>query len=406
MSNIYPTLYVYTPVASSTIQGVFNITWSWWGGGDYLGVKTDLWVTYDNGVTYTTIGLNLPGQSVLYDFRTASTHAIVAVQSHNNGVSNIAYSGAFTVTTPPPYAPSLLPNQPFEKSTSHTFNWVHHDGGTFTSGSARQVEISNATTGATAVDTGKEINTSPDYILPPNTLVNDQRYQWRVTTWDQSNNQGMTSAWQVFYTSSLPVITITAPSAPLTYVSDDKYDVVWTYSQAGGSLQTSYQVIVTLTSTGAVLYDSGLLYDSAIRTHQVADMYNSVSNTITVTSTSAMGLASVPVSQTMLPDYLPPDAPIVTVVQVFGGTRFDIVNPGVTAYHRAPDYNQLWSTNSGNGHHDRPDGDLGYLSSNGYYLLMDHIPLNTTVYDYGIVSNAAAGAGAKSETYFVRAVVA
>lgn len=424
---------VSNPAESSIVQGVVNVTWTKVPDSDehsimvlptvyhvYVMYQAD-WLpqssgpTYDPGFTstYNTISYKATGTSMLYTFLNPTTTARVFVQAYAVDRYGYTYrrgtdvqtSGLFTILVRPPYAPSLLPASNFDKKSPKTFYWTYHDGGMLTYGLAYRLEIINAVTGATVVDTGKVPSGTPEHLLPANTLVNDVRYQWRVRTWDRSDTVGDASAWQTFYTSTTPVVTITAPGAPFTGTSYDYYDVVWTYTQAGGSPQATYQVVVVNTSSGATLFDSGVLGDASIRTVHATDLANLVTNTVIVTVTSEMGISSVPATQTLLPNFFPPDTPTVVVTQVLGGTRFDITNPTTTVGHHTPDYNQLWSTNKGNGHDGKPDGSF-YGSANGYYLLMDNIPLNTTVYDYNIVGSAAAGGPGKTDTYFVRAVVA
>ena len=313
-----------------------------------------------------------------------------------------------------PYTATL--NQPanFDKTFAQTLSWIFNDSNVLPEATAYQVEISNATTGATAVNTGKVASAASLFTLVANTLANEIKYMWRVTTWNGGDIASPVTNWQEFYTSATPVVTITSPAAPLTTTDKNWFDVTWTYAQVS-SPQFSYRVVVTRTSDGNVQSDSGALNGTEL-TYRAGNLATGVSNTITVTATSSKGVSSVPKSQTVSPVFLSSDTPTFVATVIPGkGVKIDITNPTPTGNRPLPTHNQLWSTNQGNNYEGQAwllftgvagscDGEPGYPVEGDYSMILDNIPLNSTVYDYGVVSSVAAGGAPKSETYFVRAV--
>lgn len=327
------------------------------------------------------------------------TSMLVEVANLSGGVHSVI--SVIDFINHAPYAPTLSTRTPFDATKNSSVAWTFSDPDAGDIQTAYQVEIDNATTGATAYNSGKVVSSASTLTLPGNTLSNDVSYEFRVTTWDSHNVAGPASGWQTFVTSSAPVITLTAPNQANAPTANNYYDVSWTYSQAGSSPQASYRLVATRAADNSVLYDSGVVSSTAT-TQRATGLLSETCN-VSLTVTSANNISTV-VTGSVLPSFNSPDAPTVVATPVSGGVRIDITNPTPTGVRPAPRYNQLWSSNTGNGHHGLPDGSPPYYTNNGWTLLLDNIPLNSTVYDYGVVAGAAAGGAGKSESYFVRAV--
>lgn len=384
--------------------------------GDYLAGST---LYASPSLKVGTIGAGLDPTITNIDPSTA-TRFLLAGQRMVNGTvpstdetaylysadaSGTGFDPALTIYTlsGAPYAPTLTQPENFDPTIDQTLAWKFNAPSPTNTQSAYRIMITNYSTGALVLDTGKVISTSPSRLITANTLTSAAYMQWAVITWDAQDAVGPASAPQTFTTSTSPVAVITSPSAPLTATIYDYYDVVWTYSQADGSPQAAYRVILTKTSDASVLYDSGVVTSAAL-TQRVTGLLGGVSCTVSVTVASTLGTGSVPVTQTILATYDAPDAPTLVATPSGAGIHIDITNPTPTGSKLLPSYNQLWSTNVGNGHHDTPDGSPGYQTFGAYFLILDNIPINTPVYDYGVVAGAAAGGPSKYETYFVRAV--
>lgn len=237
-----------------------------------------------------------------------------------------------------PLAPTLDPVTAFDRSVSKLFSWVFNDPDVGDRQTAYRVEISNNSTGVSAVNTGKVTSSASNYTLPASTLTNEVTYRWRATTWDSRDNTGLTSDWQTFEVSSRPTATITS-TAPADTPS---YILEWSYAQAGGSPQAAYRVR-KLTAGGIALSDSGWL-PGAGTSYTVTNIPSGVNTTIELTVRSVKGVESLAATQVVNPTYLAPSNPVITsIVRGVAGNIIAVLNPPPAASAQlAPEYNELW----------------------------------------------------------------
>jgi hypothetical protein len=318
----------------------------------------------------------------------------------------------------PPNAPVLNAVATFDAAVGTTLSWTYSNAIPTDTQTQYQVEINNVTTGATAVN-ATVASTAQSYALAAGApMVNEDSYQWRVTTWDLHGVKGATSAWASFATSAKPVVAITAPPSPAYAASSSSYAVVWTYTQAA-QVQASYRVLVTVTAGGATAWDSGVVAGTAL-TATAVGLVSGVGYTVSVVATSAAGVASTAVTQTLAPSFGTPDQPTITAVAVAGGIQIGIVNPTPTGTRPAPTRNELWRNDgSGDGAALLPgyEGDnfgspgwpyasnvTGTRPAAGYYLVQDDVPVLAdgvtvqTVYDMDVVSGKAVSYIARAST--------
>ena len=147
-------------------------------------------------------------------------------------------------------------------TTTPTLSWTHTDPDSDPQ-SKYQVQVYRASDNALVKDTGEVASSTQSYAVPAGTLVQSQKYYWRVRTADSGT--GLFGPWAAnayIYTNAAPY----APSGlnpPSGAVFDAAQAKVfsWTFGDpdagAIGDSQRAYQLLIKRVSDGVIVYDSG-----------------------------------------------------------------------------------------------------------------------------------------------------
>lgn len=258
------------------------------------------------------------------------------------GVSNVGWGLAGTLLaiqhgSLPPHAPELDQVATFDATTPQTLTYTFADPNIGDTQSARQIEIVN-TDGTAAVDTGKVATSSETYDLAADTLTNEERWQWRVKTWDLDDNEGSWSDWATFRTSTPPTVQITTP-ADDAVVESPSMTVEWDYTHPERS-QSWRQVEVM--DAGTVIYDTGK-EATGQHSHLVTGLATGKAYTVRVTVWSTLDQSSDPDDVAVTTNFSQPPQPTVTSELVEGNRlRVRIQNPPPGAGEVEPDANDLY----------------------------------------------------------------
>jgi hypothetical protein len=292
----------------------------------------------------------------------------------------------------PPNAPALTPHANFDATQATTFQWTYSDPDASDSQSAYQLQIVDTSTGQTVKDTGKVASTAQSYTLAANTLQNGKRYQWRVTTWDQSGAQSPWSAYSTFETAAPPTVAITSPTAGGT-VATSSVTPQWSYSDPAGNQQATYQVQL-LDSNNVVLWDSGQQSDpqGTVRALTVGQtLQNNTTYKVKVTVTNAKGIQTTSATVTFTVSFTPPAVPTLTATPQNGYIHLAINNPAPSGSQPTVAYNDIYRRETGTSTWTRIATNI---PNNGVYD--DYAVASGKQYDYKVVANGNNGTTSES----------
>lgn len=245
-----------------------------------------------------------------------------------------------------PNAPTLFPRANFDATTAVNLSWTFSDTNAGDTQSAYQLQINNASTGASAVDTGKVTSTTSSRTLTASTLSNGVSYQWRVRTYDAGDLVGAYSSYGTFSTSAGGTVTITSPATdnPAGVITDN-YNIVWSVS---GTTQASYRVVVTRTSNSTVLVDTGYVTSTAT-TYNVTGMLTDVQYQISVTVRNSALVVSGAGTRLITPSYGNPEQPTFTAIAGSDHIFISVDNPTPTGDKPEVTENQILRRVNGSG---------------------------------------------------------
>lgn len=183
------------------------------------------------------------------------------------------YSGSISFSlSHPPVGANLFPtgNKVFIYGQGAiTFSWDFTDPAPGDYQTAYQVIVSDASSGAVLVDTGKvtSANRSASPLIP--ITAKDIQLQWTLQLWDSDNAPGPLSTPQLFSVTDSPVPAVVTPT-PNQVLTAANPTISWTNGIASTKLQSQYRVYIS--SGGLVVYDSGIV-NSAATSHNIPTGY-------------------------------------------------------------------------------------------------------------------------------------
>lgn len=208
----------------------------------------------------------------------------------------------------PPDQPSLIPEPNYDADEDATFEWTFQDPNTVDAQTAFELEIDNASTGASAYRSGKVSSATESHTVTGGTLTNGNDYRWRVRAYDETDEVSPWSNYSTFTTSNSGSVTITDPS-----VDNDpdiltaNYAIAWNVT---GATQEEYRVVVVRSDTGAELVNTGWV-TSTDTTYEITGMASDVEYEVQVTIRDT-GVESNTATRLITPDYETPEQPVVT----------------------------------------------------------------------------------------------
>jgi hypothetical protein len=420
-------LAVFTVVAGALTWSYVNTSGSVLGGGSYAGSNafggsfTDQWALYNDTVANVvrvfyvtaTAGAEQLASITVSPATYANTAAVTltsalgAATSTNGTVSvpeglvderrvvvvganlltGAKSTSAFIDTTGnvAPNAPSLVTFGGFDATQAFTLQWAVSDSNLQDLESAYEVQVQRVSDSVNLVATGSTAGNATSYVVAANTLANPIAYRWRVRTTDQLGTVGTWSAYSSFTTSALGTLTITSPTPDnVATVNVTNVPLVWTYSQVNGYTQTSYRVIVTKTSDGSAVSDTGVVTSTA-GTVTLNGLLSGVGYTATLSIvTTAPGTPTVTSVRLITPSYAQPDVPTFTAVAGVSSVLITVTNPAPTGSRPAVLRNDLYRRVTGATAWTR----VAQLALNGSYA--DHAVTAKTSYDYSVSAIANA----------------
>ena len=233
------------------------------------------------------------------------------------------WSSDFTLIDSHP--PSATPKTPtsditydFGASGTISFTWQYTDTSPNSTQSAYQVVVSDNTTLATVVDSGKVtlagnqgVDISANLNIP--SANKDAQLRWTVTVWDNENIAGPVSAASLFRVSDKPTVTLTSPTAAQV-VATASPTIQWTFAASGGRTQAKYRILIINTDTGATTLDTGYVNSSATSyTPSQPLLVNSSSYSVQVFVVDSRGLGNQTTVVNFTTSWTPPTAPSFTV---------------------------------------------------------------------------------------------
>lgn len=314
--------------------------------------------------------------------RTISDRVMITVANRTSGGT---YS-ALTIDDPinaAPTQPTLTPKANFDATDEALFEWTFNDPNISSGDSqtARRLQIDNATTEATAHDTGKVLTSATNYTLAASALTNEVDWRWRVMTWDESDAASPWSEYDFFTTSASGVVNITTPATDNDpNIVTANFAVVWNVT---GTIQAAYKVVVTRTDNSAVLVDTGWV-TSTDTTYLIIGMLGDVEYDVAVTVRNAALVESNTAHRLITPDYNAPEVPVVTfdVQDSLGYVGLNITNPTPVGDRPNPTTNQIQRREHNSSTPNAVFQVIGEAEPNGTFK--DFTAASGVLYDYRI----------------------
>jgi hypothetical protein len=248
---------------------------------------------------------------------------VVVANETSGGVHSTVY--IVDSLNAPPTEPTLTPKTNFSANNSALFEWEFNDPDAGDSQSAYQLQV-NTSLGASAVDTGKIVDTDENHTLAASALSNPGDWQWRVRTWDALDIEGPYSEFGTFQTSASGTVTIIDPAADNPDgVTTAEYLIAWVVTD---TTQAEYRVVVVRTDTAAELVDTDWVA-STDTTYLVEGMETEVEYEIQLTIRNGAVVETNTATRLITPNYSNPVTPtiVVTPVNSDGYTEVAVGNP-------------------------------------------------------------------------------
>lgn len=309
---------------------------------------------------------------------TIGDQMLVTIANRTSGGTHSYIYVADTINVAPSQ-PTLVGKENFDADTAALFEWNFLDLNTTDSQSAFQLQIDNATTLASAWDTGKTVSGTSNYTLPASSIANEEDWRWKVKVWDSSDVESPWSEYGFFTTSASGVVNITDPA-----IDNDpdivtaNYLVVW---QVSGTTQDDYRVVVTRTDTGATLVDTSWV-TSADTQYLVEGMLSDIEWQVAVTVRDAADIESNTATRLITPNYNAPEVPILSFdIENDGGyIQVNVTNPTPVGDRPNPTTNQIHRRVYNANNPDTPYFLVGEADPDGFFR--DYTAASGVLYEY------------------------
>lgn len=164
----------------------------------------------------------------------------------------------FTVSHPPS-AKNLSPGEndtTFYGSGVVRFNWEFSDSYGDDSQSALEVQVQRVSDSLSIHASGKVIDRSESYLGFIGSAHQDVLLRWRVRLWDEDDVVGSWSSWVTFTLTSVPVITITKPTAG-GVIASPKPTIEFTVDTGPKKSLKAYRIVIK--QSDGIVHDSGYI---------------------------------------------------------------------------------------------------------------------------------------------------
>lgn len=258
---------------------------------------------------------------------------------------NTGSVGLFDSLNVAPLAPTLSPQSSFDASSPRLFTWTFNDPNSRDTQSAYELQISNASNGASAYGSGKVISTVPQHTLPSASIGNNGSWQWKARTWDAADLVGPFSTLGAFTTTSAGTVTITSPASDnLAGLNTASVTVTWSVT---GTTQVQRRIKVVAVATGATLSDTGFVASTSM-TAVVSGLLTDVEYRIEVTVKNGSGVISSTGTRLVTPSYSAPVPPVVSAADSGAGyILVTVTNPPPTGDEPEAAVNDIYRRETG-----------------------------------------------------------
>jgi hypothetical protein len=191
---------------------------------------------------------------------------------------------------------------------------VYPNYGAITALNDNYADLSSSNGSTTLIETSKTLSPAQSTTVTLPNSARNEIIRWQVQTWDNDDQSAGYCDPSQLFVGDLPTITITAP---LSTVATPTPTVTWAYTHTAGLTQGSYRVQFFRTSTGRLLFDSGIQAGSV--TSYVAPsqiLQNGVQATIRVDTFSVSGIRATATINTT-PQWTAPPNPSIDVITDF-----------------------------------------------------------------------------------------
>lgn len=275
----------------------------------------------------------------------AGEEVLVSVANEDGGAHSLLFVA--DELNAPPTQPTLTPEPNYDADDPATFEWTFNDPNSGDTQSAFELEIDNASTGASAYRSGKVTSATESHTVAGGTLTNGVDYRWRVRTYDSLDEESPWSDYATFTTSNTGSVTITdPPSDNDPSIITANVEVTWNVT---GATQEDYRVVVVRTDTGAEHLNTGWV-TSTNTTYEVTGMASDTEYRVEVTVRDT-GVESNTATRLITPDYDSPEQPVVTtsVHSDDGYILVAVENPAPQGDRPNPTANQIYRRQAGSG---------------------------------------------------------
>lgn len=311
---------------------------------------------------------------------TVGEQILISVANRTSGGTHSMVYVTDTINVAPSQ-PTLETRTNFDATTAALFDWNFIDLNASDTQSAFQLQIDNATTGATGWDTGKTASVNSNYTLPASSLPNGEDWKWRVKTWDSHDVESPWSDYGFFSTSSTGVVNITDPAVDNDPdVVTANYLIMWSVSN---TTQSAYNIVVTRTDTGATLVSTGWVASTATQ-YLVVGMASDVEWNVALKIRNAALIESNTANRLITPSYNRPEVPVISfdIQDDLGYIGLNISNPEPVGDRPNPTTNQIHRRVYSQTNPDLPYLILGETDPNGTFL--DYTAASGVLYEYRV----------------------
>lgn len=325
--------------------------------------------TQRSDVVFDVIGYNNPEYQVYHEPVYETEPAVGSAQ------------GTFTSNFPP-NPPVLTHRTDFIAQSAVDFSWTFTDPNTDGAQSAYQIIFQKTADESVAYDSGKVMSSAKTITLPADTLDGGTEHRWQVYVWDQHDFQSAPSNWDTFTTAADIEVTITTPIEGQV-LDTNTVEVAWTYETIGSSTQTHRRVRVVDVNTNTVHSDTTSEISTA-QSYTVTGLTSDHQYRIEVSIVSSAGVPSNTDTVTILPDYVNPNDPTISLSTEGAAVIIVVTNLAATGLRPEVVRNEIWRAPV-----------IGLDA--GQFIKLGEVGPNGTFEDYLV------GAGS-SYKYFVRGV--
>lgn len=266
-----------SPNGGETIDTLHNITWNAAYDPDTVQsqLKYQLQLSQDGGTTWSDLVALTAAGSTQYSYNFTNAPASTTYLVRVRAFDGTTYGPWDQSDAPFTIKHNQIPGVPSNISpggstagaatlvagTGLSLGWNFNDPDAGDYQTAYRVGIYQ-TSGSILSDTNWVTSTLQSYTVPAGTIARGSTYYWNAQTKDSRGAASAISINKYIKINQLPQVNITSYANNQT-VPDNQLTLAWTYSDADGQAQTSYQVLGSQDNWATVSYNSAIISGTA-----------------------------------------------------------------------------------------------------------------------------------------------